>query len=121
MNFEETSYISNVRKNDQNKFHIFGKDFSVKKSKKNIQKKQFFNFFLKTNTFLIIVLIVFFFMENRQTESKTSQNLTKTCVHVILITLGEKQLNLNILKCVKVNKSFLSLFQVIPSLIPVII
>jgi hypothetical protein len=31
INFEETSYILNVRKNNQTKFHIFGKDFSVKK------------------------------------------------------------------------------------------
>ena len=53
MNFEETSYISNVRKNDQKKFHIFGKDFSVKKSEKKIKKKQFFNFFRKKNTFLM--------------------------------------------------------------------
>ena len=36
IDFEETSYFSNVRKNDQQQFHIFGKDFSVKKSwKKN--------------------------------------------------------------------------------------
>jgi len=47
MNFEETLYISNVRKNDQKKFDIFGKDFSVKKSEKKIQKKQFLNFFKK--------------------------------------------------------------------------
>ena len=26
MNFEETSYISNVRKNSKKKFHIFGKE-----------------------------------------------------------------------------------------------
>ena len=52
MNFEETSYISNVRKNDQKKFHIFGKDFSVKKSEKKIAKKKtIFNFFRKKNTF----------------------------------------------------------------------
>ena len=34
MDFEETSYFSNVRKNDQKKFDIFGKDFSLKKSEK---------------------------------------------------------------------------------------
>ena len=51
MNFEETSYISTVRKNDQKKFHIFGKDFSVKKSeKKNSKKNNFLIFFEKKNT-----------------------------------------------------------------------
>ena len=65
MNFEETSYISNVRKNDQKKFHIFGKDFSVKKSEKKIKKKKYF---------FDVFLIGFFFMGNRQTGSKTSQN-----------------------------------------------
>ena len=47
MNFEETSYISNVRKNDQKKFHIFGKDFSVKKSEKKFKKNNFLIFFEK--------------------------------------------------------------------------
>ena len=74
MNFEETSYISNVRKNDQKNFHIFGKDFSVKKPEKKIKKKQLFNFFRKKKYFFDVFLIVFFFMENRQTGSKTSQN-----------------------------------------------
>ena len=60
MNFEEKSYISNVRKNDQKKFHIFGKDFSVKKSEKKIKKKQFFNFFRKKSTFMIFFYRFFF-------------------------------------------------------------
>ena len=71
MDFEETSYFSNVRKNDQNKFHIFGKDFSVKKSEKKIAKKNNFYFFLCFfNRF-------FFFMENGQTGSKISQTWQK--------------------------------------------
>jgi hypothetical protein len=41
MNFEETLYFLNVRKNDQKKFHIFGMDFSVKKSEKKIKKNNF--------------------------------------------------------------------------------
>ena len=46
MNFEETSYISNVRKNDQKTIHIFGHDFSVKKSEKTkLKKNNFFHFF----------------------------------------------------------------------------
>ena len=40
MNFKEGLYFSNVRKNDQKTFHIFGKDFSVKKSEKKNSKKQ---------------------------------------------------------------------------------
>ena len=86
MNFEETSYISNVRKNDQKQFYIFGKDFSVKNSEKKIKKKQFFNFFRKKNTFLIFVLIVFFSWKT----DKLGPKLTKTCAHIILIILGGK-------------------------------
>ena len=38
----------------QKKWHIFGKDFSVKKwGKKKIQKKMLFDFFRKKNTFLM--------------------------------------------------------------------
>ena len=48
MNFKEGSYFSNVRKNDQKKFHIFGKDFSVKNAeKKNSEKNNFSIFFEK--------------------------------------------------------------------------
>ena len=63
MNFEESSYFSNMRKNDQNKFDIFGKDFSVKKSEKKIKKKSFL-FFLN----------LFFFTGERQIGFKTGQN-----------------------------------------------
>jgi hypothetical protein len=45
MNFEDSLYFSNVRKNDQNTFDIFGKDFSVKKLKKLKLKKTIFEFF----------------------------------------------------------------------------
>ena len=62
MDFEETSYFSNVRKNDQKKFHIFGKDFSVKKPEKKIKKKQFFNFFRKK------ILFDCFFFHGKQTN-----------------------------------------------------
>ena len=62
MNFEETSYISNVRFNDQKKFHIFGKDFSVKKSEKKVKKNNFLIFFEKKDTFLM------FFFHGKQTN-----------------------------------------------------
>jgi hypothetical protein len=46
INFQEGSHLSTVRKNDQNTFHIFGIEFTVKKSEtKTIQKKSFFNCF----------------------------------------------------------------------------
>ena len=109
MNFEQTSYFSNVRINDQKQFHIFGKDFSVKKSKKK-------------NTFLICFFLSFFFSwETNKLDPKLSKTNKNMCSRYINNFWGKKKLNLNILKCVKVNKSFLSLFQVIPSLIPVII
>ena len=53
MNFEESSYFSNVRKNSKKKIQIFGKDFSVKNAEKKIQQKKNFQFFSKKNTFLI--------------------------------------------------------------------
>ena len=61
----------------QKKFHIFGKDFSVKKWERKIQKKMFFNFCRKKKYFFDVFLILFVFMENRQIGSKTNQNWQK--------------------------------------------
>ena len=61
MNFKESSYFSNVRKNNQKKFQIFGKDFSVKNAeKKNSEKKTIFQFFSKKKYFFDFFLILFF-------------------------------------------------------------
>ena len=60
MNFEESSYFSNVRKNSK-KIQIFGKDFSVKNAEKKIQQKQIFQFFSKKKYFFDFFLILFFF------------------------------------------------------------
>jgi hypothetical protein len=74
MNFKESSYFSNVRKNDQTKFYIFGKDFSVKNAEKKIQKKTIFQFFSKKNTFLIFLNLIFFSWKT----DKLNQKQTKT-------------------------------------------
>ena len=73
MNFKEGSYFSNVRKNDQKKFHIFGKDFSVKNAEKKIQKKKIFQFFSKKNTFLIFFNLIFFSWETDKLNKKPTK------------------------------------------------
>jgi hypothetical protein len=81
MNFKDSSYFSNVRKNDQKKFQIFGKDFNVKNAeKKNSEKKNIFNFFSKKNTFFIVFLILFFSGEKHKSNQKPTKTDTKMCL-----------------------------------------
>ena len=48
------------------KFHIFGKDFSVKNAEKKISEKNNFSIFFEKKYFFDFFLILFFLMENRQ-------------------------------------------------------
>jgi hypothetical protein len=73
MNFEESSYFSNVRKNSKKKFQIFGKNFSVKNTEKKNSEKNNFSIFFEKKYFFDFFLILFFFMGNRQIKPKTNQ------------------------------------------------
>ena len=70
MNFEESSYFSNVRKNSKKKCHIFGKDFSVKKWGKKNSKKNAFWFFSKKKYFFDVFLILFFSWKTDKLDPK---------------------------------------------------
>ena len=73
MNFKEGSYFSNVRKNDQKKFHIFGKDFSVKNAGKKNSEKNNFSIFFEKKYFFDFFLILFFSWKTDKLNKKPTK------------------------------------------------